>query len=226
MSESFYNNNKAVKLLILDLNGVLCLKVNKDVQNNITENKKNVSDYHDVILRPFLKEFFEFIFLNYEVAIFSSTSFFNADKILKIILQEIGDISDGFRICDFRFKWFRDRTHLDPDYIDGNEEKPLKRHSTIKKLEDVYNFPYFNRLYTEQNTILCDDSQMKNRFNQRRNVIIVDKFNGDMNDTCLLNLIEAIPKKFDKLTDYHKFNNTVLNDYNTNIVEAFKFSLN
>lgn len=176
-----------MKLLILDINGVLCCKVNKNSNINLQMQTINLNNY-TVILRPGCREFLEYCYKNYNVGFYSSTPFYNANAILNILLTKE-------QHQNTIFKWYRDRTHIDPEN---------KKFGTIKKIEDIFDNPVINEkfLYSYNNTILCDDSFSKTRFNNYKNIIIIPTFTGNSNDITLYNLINEIDKKFTELMIY------------------------
>lgn len=165
-------------LLILDINGLLCRKVQKDhPEANL------VRPGYGVILRPGYKEFLEQCYAQYDVAFFSSTTKRNAEVILKAFLS-----TEQFK--QTKFIWYRDRTSLDPDWhadqIESDnswndttwQKEEIKTHSTIKLLQNVWNNPMINaqRKYNTSNTLICDDSAMKLRYNPQKNCLIVPAF--------------------------------------------------
>lgn len=160
-------------LLILDINGVLCCKVNKSEPPSNLERIELYS--YDVLLRPGYREFLDFCFSKYQVAFFTSTIEHNALIILKSMLTPE-------QMEKVVFKWFRDKTRMD---IENGT------YATAKILSDV-----FTDQYTKYNTIICDDSLDKLRFNNSENTLIFPEFKGDINDHVLINMPEEIIKKF------------------------------
>jgi len=168
------------KLLILDISGVLCCKLD----NSITIKLPIImqTQYYKVVSRPYVDEFFAYVFENYNIAFFSSTAYHNAKPILDYFLSPKQQ-----KRCVFL--WFRDRTHFDPD---------SNGHDTIKKLSDVIDNPIINsnKKYTYDNTMICDDSSNKMRFNPAKNVIICEEFCGDVDDDYLLRLMSKLKDEF------------------------------
>jgi hypothetical protein len=142
-------------------------------------------------MRPGYKEFLEFCFENYNVGFFSSTNKWNVDAILKKLLT-------SKRRKEIIFTWYRDRTHFD----DENGE-----YATIKKLQDVFDNPVvnYNRKYNSTNTILIDDSKLKTRFNDPKNIIICEEFTGNGDDIGLFELMKIIPERFVELQFKNNF---------------------
>jgi hypothetical protein len=183
-------NMDSPKLLILDINGLLCHKVAKDfiVPNGL---KMITLKNYNVILRPFTLIFLEFCYSNYLVGFFSSTTYSNAEAILNAILTPEQKEKTVF-------KWYRDMTKLDPDY--GINEN-IKKYDTIKCLSTAFEHPIINkdRMFTLKNTLICDDSGIKLRFNPKDNNIIFETFNpSNISDSVLKNMPTIIESKFNK----------------------------
>ena len=191
------------RLLLLDINGVLCCKsehknaleeVTEDLTNcNLNEIKLEILKLstYNVTLRPNYREFLEFCYENFSVGFFSSTTYPNANAILEKILtpeQKAKTI----------LKWFRDHTHLDPDFGSNPE---IVFHDTIKKLSDIFDNPIINgnRKFSPKNTLLCDDSEIKTRFNDPKNIVIFKGFKGDPEDKVLYEMINVLSKRFEEL---------------------------
>lgn len=171
------------KLIVLDINGLLCKKINKDIVYN-----KNLTciplNSYNVILRPYYKEFLNFCYTNYHVSIFTSGTINNTKIILDKLLTK-----EQLKLT--KFIWCRDKNRLDPDY---HMDIFTTSYDTIKVLQDIYDHPVINehRIYNNNNTILLDDSYKKCRFNNINNYIICNSFNIDVNDNYLLELINIL----------------------------------
>lgn len=165
------------RLILLDLNGVLCRKI---TSGPMPENAFDLRAYA-VEPRPGVTEFLEFCYSHYAVGFFSSTTFKNADPILKKLLTP-----EQYKLSTI--KWFRDRTRFDPDNTN---------HETVKVLKDLFENPVTNydRVWNETNTLLIDDSEQKTRFNSKGNVLLVKSYTGDSQDRELALLMEEIPQK-------------------------------
>ena len=194
-------------LLVLDINGVLCRKVPKDYKG---PTDLDLSGYK-VILRPGCREFLEKCYQNFTVGFFSSTTYKNAGPILGSLLTPEQDKTT-------LFKWFRDRTSLDPNWTLGPDGRrvsshhswgsdislpqiKLKDHSTVKRLTSVFESPFINRdrTFDWTNTIVCDDSIEKLRFNPRSNCFVVPSFVEHDNE--LDTLFERIEGQFSLIKD-------------------------
>lgn len=174
-----------MRLLILDINGLLCCKVSKDHVPDARTEILELGKYN-VILRPHARKFLECCYRDYTVAFFSSTTYTNANLILEKLLTAQQKESTCFR-------WFRDRTRLDSA---GNKD-----YDTIKNLADVFDNPVINekRIFNWSNTLLCDDSKIKTRFNPDKNIIIFKAFEGDPDDNILLEMMDVISERFIEL---------------------------
>lgn len=200
----FFELNKVfqmnTRLLILDINGVLCCKVSKDSKIGDALELLVLNAY-TIIMRPGYREFLDFCYKNYTVAFFSSTTYSNASVILEKLLTHEQKSATAF--C-----WFRDRTHSDPDY---QKDSNIRIHDTIKILSDVFDDPTVNaeHKYHSRNTLLCDDSKTKNRFNNSNNVVIFEPFIGEKNDKVLYEMMDVLSQRFvnlqnlnDTVTEY------------------------
>jgi len=166
-----------MKLLVLDLNGLLFSKVQDKTNADLMLNA------YGVMFREGYKEFLESCYSQYRVGFYSSTTQQNAWAILDKMLTK----SQRKKTVFF---WCRDRTILDPDWNEDqfsfdqswDESEFLKdeivRHSTIKLLTHIWNNPIINceRRYSEKNTLICDDSSLKLRLNLRKNCLIAEPF--------------------------------------------------
>lgn len=184
-------------LLVLDINGLLCYKVKqpymKPDDGNFLDRK-----FYRVYRRPGVEEFLEWCLKNYDVAMWSSTTTYNAQPILKWLFPLRGTLKP------VKFSWYRDRTNLDPDY---NIDNRVQNHDTVKNLVNIWSDPYVNdsRRYNKFNTLIVDDSVRKTRFNNEDNVLIVDKYSpiaceaSEENTSWVELLQDRIVEKFDTL---------------------------
>ena len=149
------------RLVILDLNGVLCRKLSPEETREKVKAYKNSGGgghhHHNhcvklpksaagVEFRPGYDAFITELLTKYQVAVFSSTMEKNCRAILDFIPG-----ADRFE-----FYFFRDHTRWDP-------ETPETSYDTIKLLRDIYENPIANprRIWSECNTIIIDDSATK-----------------------------------------------------------------
>lgn len=166
-----------VKLVILDLNGVLIRRYGRGTSTTYEK-------------RPYLDSFLDVLFANYDVAVYTSTEERNASLILEEIFTE-----QQRRML--KFVWYRDRTQLDPDY---GVVKGVKSFDTIKDLALVILSPTINsnRIYSENNILIIDDSKSKLRFNLPDNCLVIPPFSR-ANDNILMNLHTKIEYKFKRM---------------------------
>jgi len=173
------------KLLILDLNGLLVSKQPQKLFDCRYQVQKCGSYY--VYLRPNVHEFIDQIMDLYDVGIFSSTTYKNAQPIVELLFKD--------KHKQLKFKWFRDRTEFDPDSQD---------HATVKELDRIWRNSAVNwhRKYSNKNTLLCDDDHTKLRFNDKKNYLVVPKFDPTSKfDLVLDDLLEQITDKFTDMAD-------------------------
>lgn len=183
------------KLLILDLNGLIC---HKDREHPVDEQNKlgPHDDFYQfkvyrVLSRPHFLEFFTRLFdNNYEVALWTSTTEYNGKRIIEWMIPQI--IQNKFK-----FIWYRDRTRLDPDF--GTNEE-ITQYDTVKNLQDVWSHPYVNgyRRFNALNTCIVDDGPHKMRFNAPDNVILVSDISFDDENWVQLT-VDAIEQRFSML---------------------------
>jgi len=148
-------------LLVLDINGVLCCKVPSGGNIKLRS--------YEVKFRPYVKEFLNYAYKNFNVAFFSSTTEPNARMILNALLDEEQREKTVFY-------WFRDKTKKDEE---------LGGHETIKLASDV------KQEYGER-ILIIDDSASKMRFNDPKDYIICKSYDGSDDSSVLLELIEQL----------------------------------
>lgn len=185
------------KLLVLDLNGVLCRKVSRELEE--AELFIGGSSY---AFRPHCREFVTECLRRYEVAVYSSTT----ERVASRILERLFTDEERARLL---FVWYRDRTSLDPDYLMPRFDyspswRRMKRerifpHSTVKYLSTIFDSPDVNeaRRWNLRNVVICDDSIMKMRYNAKKNCIIVKEYTCQDNE--LLTLMDRIEERFSQL---------------------------
>lgn len=171
-------------LVVLDVDGLL---VNKMYIEKISKEKiEELENTNDeavfksgnfyVQVRENLTMFFEKLFREHVVSVWTSSNYKTVRPILENILTED-------QLESLKFIWCRDRTELDPEY--GNPEFPLlKSHSTVKKLKRVLASPYVNydREWNWSNVIIIDDGEEKVRYNPKENVLVWEDFHRDINE--------------------------------------------
>lgn len=179
------------KLVVLDVDGVICgprVHSSLPLQHPNT-NVVAVGDKWCVTVSNDLPEFFAALYSKYDVAFYTSALEKNISPILSAVLSK----EQRQRTV---FCWYREHTHLDPEYVEGNTHG-IKKYDTIKVLSNVWLHPVINaeRIYNRRNTIICDDSARKTRFNPAENVVTVGE-NGWQDPTKMLTDIDDT---FDKL---------------------------
>jgi len=167
------------RLIILDINGILCWKVliEEHPKEKIVEAMSSFGFGHIelpryiVFIRPYVKEFLNFCYEYADVGFFSSTTQPNAWGILNHILTE-----DQKKKT--KFYWYREHTKLDPNF---RLDPSIFGHDTIKLMSDVFSSPYINcnRTYGYYNTVIVDDAYQKVRLNHPSNIQIVKSFDLD-----------------------------------------------
>lgn len=178
-------------LLVLDISGVLCLKHKKYINSNSSNLQLIRINKYWIQLRPGLKEFLDFCYNNYDIGFLSSTPNHNGEEMIRHILSYN-------QIRDTIFFWYRDHTYIDREFPNSYE--------TLKRIGDVLDNPIINRNnnYHWNNTIICDDTFTKVRFNPPENVVLVKPFDGDLQDIELQDLIVKLPQMFANLAQRNK----------------------
>ena len=175
------------RLLLLDLNGFLVYK-ERDKEYECEYECITIPNFK-LYIRPGAKEFVSKLLDTYDVAIYTSTTYTNVSKIIKVLFTKDQEQK-------LKFIWCRDRTLFDPDYGDDSS---VEFFATVKNLDQIWRNPSVNykRLYNKNNTIICDDDETKVRFNDPANYLIVDRFEPEKpNDRYLLTLEKLIEEKF------------------------------
>ncbi len=178
-------------LVVLDVDGIFCYK-RKDKSKVPSDGCIVIARKHyDIIVNPYIKDFVKKCTQKYDIGIFSSTKWFNIEPLLKHIFKNTKKY--------FKFIWCRDRTRLDPNY--GKVDN-VKKFDTIKMLKDIIEHPDINqdRDYGFHNIVLCDDSQIKTRYNPIQNILIVEPWiPGKPFD--INSLLENIAEQFNILSN-------------------------
>lgn len=192
-------DQKKTRLIILDINGLLCWKFfsEKYPQEQVIKMAKDLKmeyiilEKFVVFIRPKVRIFLDFCYEYADVGFFSSTTHLNGYSILDKILTE-----DQRKKT--KFFWYREHVKLDPEF---GIKPEIKQHDTVKILTDVLASAQINhhRLYSYYNTVMLDDDLNKIRFNSMQNSHLVKSFNLDeiinsyldhvdqlMNDKCVI----------------------------------------
>lgn len=202
-----------IKLIILDISGVLCGK-DKSVKNKRIKNKKVYTQKfgncygtrnYNVYIRPYATEFILQLLKRYDVGIYSSTTTRNISSIFSMILTK----------CErerLKFIWCRNNCRLDPDY---GKDKDIRIASfdTIKDLSLIVSHPVINakRKYTMDNILAIDDSSLKLRFNKKEMYIIVEPFNlknsREKEKAIMIKLLSMLDKDYSNKTNIRILSN-------------------
>lgn len=137
-------------LVIFDLNGIFIeRKYEKD--RNVKIEGATRSGNFLVWIRPDTKEFLDWCFKYFDVAVWSSVKRYNIDSMLDLIF--------GDRVDDLKFIW--DQSHcqeIKPTAEEIEKSDKYLKSVFLKNLKDVWEmFPQ----YDESNTLLIDDSDEK-----------------------------------------------------------------
>ena len=156
------SKEKTPKLIILDVNGLLCRKILKTIidTKQINHFETLELDKYIVVIRPDVRSFLSKCYSFGKVGFWSSTNQINAEPILKHILTE--EQFEGAL-----FKWYRPKTRPDPE---------TSKFATMKVLDDLYASKIVSS-YDFANTVICDDEQTKLRKNPVENCVIFPSFN-------------------------------------------------
>lgn len=166
----------SLKLIILDFDNVLFHRVKN---GNKRPNSFRIKRY-EYYPYPSVINFLEELTQHYHIGFFTSITEENSRNIIKKLIPK--HIRYEF-ILDRRFVKF-DPSYWNNSHINqGNQSDKnnynnggliIKDYDTVKYLTDVFNNPNINerRLYNHTNTIIIDDSYMKMRFNNVKNVIL------------------------------------------------------
>lgn len=184
-------DSKKQILLIFDINNVLCCKVprNRPVPGFETAAHRTGK----FVIRPGLRAFMDYIFSEYYVGVYSSTSLHNLDNVMPKIF--------GKYYKDVLFTAHREHTMYDPEF---GKDKSIKKYHTIKPLQYIWNNPIFNkdRIFGPSNTLLIDNSAKKTRLNDKRNVLVIKDWDLQ-SQVSIDQFTESIVKKVNTLIHYN-----------------------
>lgn len=176
-------------LVLLDVNGVLGVKIPNNETNNTnnsykTNNIDNIDNNsiielksYNFLLRHDMDKLYRELTSKYDVGIYSSTSYPNLARILS----------------NYKFPFIADRSHTfyDPD---------SSSFETIKDLRNILDNPVFNpdRKWSYTNTVIVDNDYNKLRFNDSKNTLIVEEYALDNRYDCQI-LLDLIDEKISQL---------------------------
>lgn len=184
---------KDIENIFLDLDSnIIHSVVIKDRKINQGEfNNLKYYDYFDeedkdtyrIFLRPYLEEFLDYIFKNYNVSVFTA-----ADKPYALFIAE-NIICKKNRKIDYIF-W---------EYHTAISEKVYSQHKSMRMIQDVFKLDN----YTLKNTVIMDDNYHV-YFPQKNNCIIsipfYSTYKNSSSDKFLINLLKMI--KNNRSIDY------------------------
>jgi hypothetical protein len=183
---SYLEEKTQPRLLLLEIKGVMCSR--RHVSETISDNFESLRIYQNrFILRPQAREFLRHCLAYYTVGIFSSLT----DRLLVKILKKL-TTADEYK--SLAFVAGRNHTKFDPSH---------RGHLVIKRLEDVLDNPVYNfkRKFSSNNTLICDSSLAEVKFNDSKNVVLVQAFDvANENDEHLLTLPDILRSRFNQLT--------------------------
>ena len=170
-------------LVLLDVNGILTRKVPKGGSSITTTT-------YDFVPREGVNEFIRDLSSVCTVGIYSSTTYKNIKILLDALNIAIPIIMD------------RNCTLLDPDYaistydITSTRNVSIKATDTVKNLERLWSHPFLNadRKWNSSNTLLVEHDPVKTRFNDDKNVLIVQEYTEGCTET-LADVLERIRSK-------------------------------
>lgn len=182
-------------LIVLDIDGLLVERIRKTPEEyaaslaNAKPKPNSKNNTHQMInylsgksvefeirgywikTRKGLRDFLDELFMNYQVAIWTSSKEHNAREVLNIILHP-------WEFDQLVFFWDRKYVELDPDF--GTDD--LKPHDTIKPIRKILSDPIINehRIYNLENVKIVDDNSRKLKLNPESSQIIIPEFDENI----------------------------------------------
>jgi hypothetical protein len=175
-------------LVLLDVNGLLCCKVD-DPRVDVSKFEVQRANKYKTVARPDCRKFVAKLMDTYTVGIFSSTTAFNLNKILPWLLGKELRSKIVF-IAD------RHSVKFDPNY---GTCAGIESHDTVKYLDDIWSNPCFNwnRDWNSTNTLLVDNDLRKVKFNEPANYLVVEEWDIKSTQT-LIDVFLDIQAKIEK----------------------------
>lgn len=176
-------------LLVLDINGLFGIKSKVAPAKDSNSNHINLG-YQYFYFRSGALDFVNDMAEQYDLAIFSSTTFPNIRKILEHL--------NCFK--KFKFVFARDRCELD---VEDMTLQNVSGYDTVKKLTAIWRSPEQNATlqYSSKNTLICDDEVKKVRFNDPSNYLIIKGFEVGEQEGYFDELTTLINLRFEELAD-------------------------
>ncbi|WCJ34385.1 Haloacid dehalogenase-like hydrolase (HAD) superfamily protein [Euphorbia peplus] len=187
------------KLLVLDLNGLLCYRACAHKIETIP--KYRVADaVHGNILvykRPHCEDFLNFCFERFEVAIWSSAKTWYLDRALDLVMGSLKD--------KLLFSWDQSKCTKPGFNTKENIDKPI----FLKELSKIW----LNYLeYSSSNTLLIDNDPYKAILNPPQTAVFLNEYDAEDQDDDALgpegelrNYLEALAKA-EEVGEYVKKN--------------------
>ena len=152
-------------LIVLDLNGVLCYRVDANLVNKANNPDLGLEFFkigHKIVyIRPYAREFIKYCLKYYSVGFYTSTTEKNAKPILKKLI-------DKEHWKQVKFFWYRDHTHPDPEI---GKNPIIPKYGTVKSIVEI------KLKYSQKRVLICDDSRIKLRFVDKSNQLMISSFN-------------------------------------------------
>jgi hypothetical protein len=167
LSATFAQLRLTPTLILLDVNGLLCLKLPKRSPPDLDPNDViKINGYLKILVRPGVRAFIAELAARYTVGIYSSTTRPNLNKIITGIFGP-----------SHPFIFIADRTLTQPDPTIGTDPT-IPFYQTVKNLSSIWNHPELNpdQQWNESNTLLVDHEAHKLRFNPPRNILVTPEF--------------------------------------------------
>lgn len=163
---------KEKPLVILDLNGFLVfreykkLRTEEELMDEVLPDGVTRLKNHLVRRRPGISAFLEFVFANFEVAVWSSVSRYNIDSLVRHVMPDYFE-----RLA---FVWCQDQCERieQPD-----SPKPLFLKNLVKVWQEQ---PEYNG----RPTLMIDDDSAKMKNNPESLYLVVKKWKGEDSNMC------------------------------------------
>lgn len=158
----FLKSQKKKTLVVLDLNGILVLrlhqnKIPQDLQKEVLDSSKKVRGNFHIWRRPHLDFFLEFLFQHFDVAVWTSAMTHNMNYILDVVFENLPHLRKHLI-----FEWGQEQCKAIPvpsmKKSTDNTTKSWEEKLFLKTLSKVCEeFP----VYTERNVLFLDDTPDK-----------------------------------------------------------------
>jgi hypothetical protein len=192
----FFDPNKIN--LVLDLDNTLISS--KEMNHPIVDELKHIrmENYYRVYLRPYLQEFLDFAFKNFNVCIWTAASKSYAFFVNKRIVEEPRKYDSDFIMLD------KPTRKIKILLYGRNCEESMSLFSSESPKDLKYLFVQEDKIFTKCNTIIIDDLAEVNEVNKGNSIRIPyfdSENNGASEDDFLLRTMDILnfqKKKFEK----------------------------